>query len=321
MKYAYEDLGHEQFEDLVVLICQELFGISVKGFATGPDGGRDAKFEGTAGIFPDTQSPWDGIVIIQAKHTNGFNRSFSDTDFFSPDSESTVIAKEIPRIKKLKELGDLTHYMLFSNRKLTGNADFEIKAHVSERCDIPKENIYIACIQQLEMWLKKYKNIVEVADIDPIDCPLIVSPDDLSEVVVALAKSKQKIEEATAIKVTDRIDYKAKNDLNNMSEDYAKTLRKRYLKDTNQIDEFLSNPENSEVKKYYEATVEEFEAKIITKRKQHQSFDDVMEYLLDLLFARDAVLRQRDNKRLTRAVLFYMYWKCDIGLEENAESE
>ncbi len=38
-----------------------------------------------------------------------------------------------------------------------------------------------------------------------------------------------------------------------------------------------------------------------------------MEYLIDLLFARDPILRKREHKRLTRAVLFYMYWNCDIG--------
>ena len=34
---------------------------------------------------------------------------------------------------------------------------------------------------------------------------------------------------------------------------------------------------------------------------------------MDLLFNRDPVLRQHAHKRLTRAVLFYMYWNCDIG--------
>jgi len=55
--------------------------------------------------------------------------------------------------------------------------------------------------------------------------------------------------------------------------------------------------------------VEEFELKIIAKRKDYQTFDDVMEYLLDLLFERDPILRQVAHKRLTRALLFYMYWK------------
>lgn len=70
MKYAYENLSPEQFETLVTLICQELLGISVQGFATGPDGGRDARFEGTAQLHPSVSEPWKDRVVIQAKHTN-----------------------------------------------------------------------------------------------------------------------------------------------------------------------------------------------------------------------------------------------------------
>jgi len=76
MKYAYEDLGDEQFEKLVVFLCQRLLGIGVQGFAKGPDGGRDAKFVGTAELHPSTAAPWEGITIIQAKHTNGYNKNF-----------------------------------------------------------------------------------------------------------------------------------------------------------------------------------------------------------------------------------------------------
>ena len=71
----------------------------------------------------------------------------------------------------------------------------------------------------------------------------------------------------------------------------------------------------------YETVVDEFQFKIIAKRKEYQTFDAVMEYLLDLLFARDPVLRQTAHKRLTRAVLFYMYWNCDIGEMENAPTD
>ena len=48
MKFTYEDLSDGQFENLIVFLCQHLFGISVQGFAKGPDGGCDAKFVGTA---------------------------------------------------------------------------------------------------------------------------------------------------------------------------------------------------------------------------------------------------------------------------------
>ena len=56
MKYAYEELSPNQFEGLVVAICQFVLGTSVQGFATGPDGGRDAKFVGTADLLPSTSA-------------------------------------------------------------------------------------------------------------------------------------------------------------------------------------------------------------------------------------------------------------------------
>jgi hypothetical protein len=106
-----------------------------------------------------------------------------------------------------------------------------------------------------------------------------------------------------------------------MSDEYAKDLRKRYLKETSQIRNFLAAPENHELVHMYESVVEEFQLKIIAKRKDYQTFDELMEYLVKLLFNRDPILRQRAHKRLTRAVLFYMYWNCDIGKVDDAKTE
>ncbi|MDN4382158.1 hypothetical protein OA816_26110, partial [Citrobacter portucalensis] len=83
------------------------------------DGGRDAKFVGTAELHPSKAAPWVGTVIVQAKHTNGYNRSFSELDFYSTSSSNTVVGKEVPRIKKLRDAKQLDHYMLFANRRLT----------------------------------------------------------------------------------------------------------------------------------------------------------------------------------------------------------
>ncbi len=98
MKFAYEDLSDDQFERLIVLLCHRLLGVSVQGFSKGPDGGRDAKFVGTAELHPSKVAPWVGTTIIQAKHTNGYNRHFSESDFFSASAVNTVLSKEIPRI-------------------------------------------------------------------------------------------------------------------------------------------------------------------------------------------------------------------------------
>lgn len=313
MKYAYEDLSDDQFERLIVFLCQRLLGISVQGFAKGPDGGRDAKFVGTAELHPSTAAPWIGTTIIQAKHTNGYNRNFSESDFFSKTAANTVLGKEIPRINKLRKSNQIDNYMLFANRRLAGNAESQIRNYLADQCGVPVESIYLCGTEQLEVLLKAFPDVAIKANLDPIDSPLIVSPDDLAEVVQALARQKSGITALLDDPPTARVTYEEKNKLNNMSAEYAKAQRRKYLKETAQIRAFLAAPENLEILHMYESVVDEFQLKILAKRKDYQTFDEVMEYLVDLLFNRDAILRQHAHKRLTRAVLFYMYWNCDIG--------
>ncbi|KZM49170.1 ABC-three component system protein [Labrenzia sp. OB1] len=321
MKYAYEDLSDDQFEKLIVILCQRLLGMSVKGFAKGPDGGRDAKFVGTAELLPSTTDPWVGTVIVQAKHTNGYNRNFGEADFYSKQSKDTVIGKEVSRITKLRKSGQLNHYMLFANRRLAGNADQVITQHIAEECNLPESSIYLCGLEQLELFMRQFPEVPALADLDPVDSPLIVSPDELAIVVEAIASHEVDLSTVLDALPAERTSYETKNSLNNMTPEYAAALRRRYLKDTAQIRTFLAAPENLDILRSYEATTEEFQMKIISKRKDFQNFDAVMEYLLDLLFQRDPILRQKQHRRLTRAVLFYMYWNCDIGEIVDAETE
>jgi hypothetical protein len=228
MKFAYEDLSDEQFESLVVLLCQRLLGISVQGFAKGPDGGRDAKFIGMAELHPSKAAPWNGTTIVQAKHTNGYNRNFSESDFFSKSTDNTVLGKEIPRIKKLREAKQLDHYMLFSNRRLAGNAETEIRDHIADQCGIPASSIYLCGVEQLELWMKRFPEMAKEANLDPVDSPLIVSPDDLAEVVQALARQQKELTALLDDPPTPRVSYEQKNTLNNMTAEYAKAQRRKY---------------------------------------------------------------------------------------------
>ena len=316
MKYAYEDLSEDQFEQLVVLLCRHLLGMGVQGFAKGVDGGRDAKFIGVAQLLPSKAAPWNGTVIVQAKHTYGYSRSCSEGNFFNRNSVNTVIGKEVPRIRKLRDGEQLDHYMLFTNRKLTGNAESEIRAHIAKTCGLPASSVMLCGLEQLESWLKEFPDVPGKANLDPVDSPLIVSPDDLSEVVQSLARHMDEAATTLDAPPTPRTKYEIKNKVNRMSAEYAKALLKRYFKETSQVKVFLAAPENEELLRMYESVVDEFQLKIISKRKNYQSFDEVMEYLLDLLFKRDPLLSA--NKRLTRVMLFYMYWNCDIGEGDDA---
>ncbi len=320
VRYSYENLSYEQFETLIVLLCKKLFGTAVQGFAKGPDGGRDAKFVGKAERFPSTAEPWIGTTIIQAKHTNGINRSFSETDFYSPTSTNTILDKEILRIKKLRDSKELDNYILFANRRLTANTHNTICSHLAKECNIPDKSIYLCGLEQIELWLREFPDVADLAKLDLVDSPLIITSEDLAEVVEALAAQKADTITVLDDPPTPRVTYEQKNQLNRMSNEYAKDFRKKYLKETAQIYTFLSAPENLDLLSKYKTIVDEFQFKIIAHRKDYQEFDKVMEYLLDLLFGRDPVLNQTKHKRLTRAVLFYMYWNCDIGEVGDAET-
>ena len=318
MKYAYEDLSPSQFEALVVAICQIVLGAGAQGFAAGPDGGRDAKFIGTAQMIPSEREPWRGTVIVQAKHTNGYNKTFSDADFYSEDNEDTVLGKELPRVKRLRDDGELDHYLLFSNRRLTGNGESKLRGVIATTCGVPLASLAILGVEQLELWLKRFPEAARIANVDPIDSPLIVSPDELAEVVEHLAL-RLGDDTGGGAPPGDRVTYARKNELNKMSAEYAREMRKRFLKETGPIQRFLAAPENEAVLARYALAVEEFQLKVIARRRDFDAFDDVLIYLIDLVLARDPILRA--NARLSRALIFYMYWNCDLGKSDDVETE
>ena len=193
MKYAYENLGDEQFETLIIFLCQKLLGIGVQGFSKGKDGGRDAKFVGTAELHPSKASPWSGTTIIQAKHTNGYNKSFSETDFHSQKPDTTAFSPRGSPHQKLRDGNELDNYMLFANRRLAGNAESSIVVYISDKTGVPKPSIYLCGLEQLEIWLKKFPDVATDAKLELVDSPLIVSPDELAEVVQAFADHKAMI--------------------------------------------------------------------------------------------------------------------------------
>lgn len=69
MKYNYSEISSKQFENLIIHLCYKLLGFGTKTFSDGADGGRDARFDGTANEIPSRNTPWSGLTIIQAKHT------------------------------------------------------------------------------------------------------------------------------------------------------------------------------------------------------------------------------------------------------------
>lgn len=127
INYPLHDLSENEFEQLVVSICEEILGTGTIPFASGKDGGRDGKFIGTAQYFPSSNSPLKGKFIIQAKHTARLDSSCSDSDF------KAILNKEFPKIAKLVDSKKLDNYLIFTNRKLTGGKETELIELIKEK--------------------------------------------------------------------------------------------------------------------------------------------------------------------------------------------
>ena len=321
MRFAFHDLQPSQFEDLVVELCHELMGSGVQKFATGPDGGRDAKFVGTAQEFPSRVQPLAGTTIIQAKHTLDAVGIFSDASFSGPAASSTI-SEEIPRIKALCDADQLDHYLLFANRRLGAIANEQITKRLVDETGV--SSVYLFGLEQIERYIKRYSFIATTLREFEYDLPLRASPNELAEVITAIAAAHSEIEWPTASSATslERVAFKKKNQINGLSDEYARLITRNYLKNFGAVEKFLADPINVNVYTAYRDAVDEFATKLVVHSPDFATYDKLLDYLLSVLIQRDGDLRS--NKRLTRTVFYFMYWSCDIGEteeEDNASSE
>lgn len=310
MAYNYSELSPIQFENFVITLCHELFGIGAQSFSPGPDGGRDSRFHGIANRFPSIASPWKGLTIIQAKHTIQCRAKFSDTDFFSENSSCCEIATETDKIVKLKNNNEIDNYIIFSNRKLASMVNEKIINYISKKTGLDREKIYLVGIEKLEGWTKEFNQAIKNFQLNPFELPIFIDPNELSQVILGIKGNLQKTKKEDMENAIKRTNLKTKNKINNLTENYSKSIESK-IADFVAIQDFLSRPENSYVQDLYIESADEINAKIRAYKPKDESFDKTIETIIDLVIAKDNDCNS--NKRLTRIVIFYMYYKCDIG--------
>jgi hypothetical protein len=80
------------------------------------------------------------------------------------------------------------------------------------------------------------------------------------------------------------------------------------------IETFLKDPANRKYENFYKNTTSDLQGKILIKRTEYFAFEEVLESLFDFIFENSPELK--DRRRLIRVFLHYMYFNCDIGVEE-----
>jgi len=68
MAYDLTQLGERSFEDLMRALAVRTLGPSVRAFGDGPDGGREAVFDGRVNYVTSSSGPWVGYGVMQAKY-------------------------------------------------------------------------------------------------------------------------------------------------------------------------------------------------------------------------------------------------------------
>ncbi len=311
MYYPLADLSTEFFEGLVVNICTQILGIGIKSFTKGKDGGKDAFFEGVAENYPSKAGPLKGKFVIQAKHTSILNASFSDASFSSFDRASSDLNIEIPKIKRLFESKQLDHYLLFSNRKLTGIQDQVIKEQITSKTGV--QSVHLFSLDDINIYLKKYAELTD--GLSAYYTPLQMLPNDLAEIVISFHKHREVFSTVNSNSKSNSnslepISIKAKNEINNLTDAYFKLIKK-HAKDFDNIEEFLNEPSNEKLSQQYIDTIEELNSQIVAYKDNFDSFDKILEQVLTAFYNKDVDLKK--NKQLTRTFLYFMYWKCDVG--------
>jgi hypothetical protein len=304
--YPLHYISEQEFEDLSILICKKILGAATTPFAKGRDGGKDGRFIGKANCFPSEAQPWNGKIIIQAKHTSKENASCSDSDF------QTILQDEIPKIQKLKDSKELDYYLLFTNRKLTGGQDSKIIDLFRKQSIIYE----IIANENVQKFLQEYSDIAKNQIIRNLLNPLQFDESDLKKIIITISNSlKGDIKIPATIDFT-KIDLKKKNELNNLSKDYFENVMKRDFEYFQQMERFFSLPINSTLNDAYQYTARELNAKITTYRNEYAEFEKIIDEYCDYVINNNITNFGSKEKMLVRVVYHYMYWRCDIGKKE-----
>jgi len=181
------DLYWQEFEKLVILICERILGTGTIIFSEGPDGGRDGKFTGKAEKFPSKAKPWEGKFIIQAKHTKKPTAKCSDSDF------KNELKKEVKkRLKNLVANNEVDYYLIFTNRKLSGITDARISDFIDINLNV--ENRVIGD-ERIQLWLEEYPEIVKTLKLNDLFLPLQFYEKDLKDIIIKFSEMKSQLAE------------------------------------------------------------------------------------------------------------------------------
>jgi hypothetical protein len=110
--YDFSGLSSRSFEQMVQALSLKIIGPGVVVFGDGPDGGREATYQGRLQGFPSKKECWDGYIVIQVKFCQRPKHdSKADTTWLMSQLKKELNDFADPKKKRNKP----TYYILATN--------------------------------------------------------------------------------------------------------------------------------------------------------------------------------------------------------------
>jgi len=112
----FDHFSPQAFERLIQALSAEVLGPGTVIFGSGPDGGREATFEGEV-PFPSVVDRWMGYIVVQAKCKERLQHDSKDVDWLDQN-----LRKEFGKfLDKKRNLRKPEYYIIASNVSLSGH--------------------------------------------------------------------------------------------------------------------------------------------------------------------------------------------------------
>ncbi|MBI5261685.1 MAG: hypothetical protein HY852_07690 [Bradyrhizobium sp.] len=112
----FDNFSAQSFERLIQALSVNVLGPGIVVFGAGPDGGREATFEGTV-PFPSLEARWNGYIVIQAKCKEVPKGDARDASWLI-----TQLKAEFGKYQKNKRLRRPEYYIIATNVTLSPEA-------------------------------------------------------------------------------------------------------------------------------------------------------------------------------------------------------
>lgn len=138
-RYNLHHLGWKSFEDLIIEVTSTILGETVTPFRVGADGGRDGFFAGRiTGELATLGVDSAGKAVLQCKHCSTPAEGLKLAD----------VSAEIPKIRALVARDEIDLFVIFSNRRLSGEDEILIRTKFEQQTGVKR------CIVFGEEWIE-----------------------------------------------------------------------------------------------------------------------------------------------------------------------